>query len=104
MRGRASTNGGVASSSPKGYLSSYEIVQNQCVLLGQQLGQVGEPKRDAVSALDDLSGLAEKLDRTLRPVKEATEGLSRGLTSIEKVRARGSTRSEDTSPPNVRPR
>ncbi len=57
--------------------SDYEKVHQQCLLLGKQLSQVSEFKHDAVTALDDLADLAETLDHTLRPVKEATEGLSR---------------------------
>ena len=81
-----------STSASRDFASSHELVLNQCALLGKQLGQVGDLKRDAVSALHDLSGLAHNIDLALRPVKEATEGLSRGLANIEKVRSRLLTR------------
>ncbi|QDZ22767.1 subunit Exo70 of exocyst complex [Chloropicon primus] len=50
----------------------------------KQVNQVGDIKRNAVTALDELSLLAKNIDYALRPVKDATEGLSRGLANIEK--------------------
>ena len=65
--------------------SNFEKVSSQCLLLRTQLDQVSELKRDAVLALHDLSDLAENLDHTLRPVKEATDDLSRGLANMERA-------------------
>ena len=50
-----------------------------------QLGQVEVLKSRAVESLHSLSELSTKLDLTLRPVKEATESLSRGLGNIERA-------------------
>ena len=64
---------------------THDSVRNQCALLNNQLTQLVDLKREAVSALDGISGLARNIDNSLRPVKEATEGLSRSLANIEKV-------------------
>ena len=72
-----------STSASRDFASSHELVLNQCALLGKQLGQVGDLKRDAVSALHDLSGLAHNIDLALRP-EGSDGGAEQGLGEYRK--------------------
>ena len=83
-RMRSYESASAASGTGRNFIS-HDNVRKQCAMLNNQLTQLVDLKREAVSALDGISGLARNIDNSLRPVKEATEGLSRSLANIEKV-------------------